>query len=174
MNPNTMNVRAERPEDIEAIRALNLAAFGATREGALVDTLRGNGEISLSLVATAGERVAGHILYSPVTISCSGKELAGAGLGPMAVLPEHQRKGIGTELIRAGNEELKIRGCPFIVVLGHPEYYPRFGFRPAAARGIRCQWSVLDDAFMVLFLDESAMKGVSGLAKYRPEFSELL
>jgi putative acetyltransferase len=174
MNPNAINVRGERPDDIEAIRALNLAAFGGPREGALVDALRANGGISLSLVATVGGKVAGHILYSPVTISCNGKELAGAGLGPMAVLPGHQRKGIGTELIRAGNEELKIRGYPFIVVLGHPEYYPRFGFRPAGARGIHCRWGVPDNLFMILFLDESAMKGVSGLAKYRPEFSELL
>ena len=174
MSLNAVIVREQQAGDVEEIRALNLAAFGGAREGALVDTLRANGGISLSLVATTGEKVAGHILYSPVAISCNGKELAGAGLGPMAVLPEHQRKSIGAELIRAANEELKKRGCPFIVVLGHPEYYPRFGFRPAGAHGIRCQWNVPDNVFMILFLDESAMKGVSGLAKYRPEFSELL
>jgi putative acetyltransferase len=169
-----LNVRDERPDDIEAIRALNLAAFGRVQEGALVDALRANGGISLSLVATIGEKVAGHILYSPVSIIRNGKEMVGAGLGPMAVLPEHQRKGIGAELIRAGNEELKKHGCPFIVVLGHPEYYPRFGFRPAGAHGVHCQWNLPDNVFMILFLDESRMKGIESLAKYRPEFSELL
>ena len=174
LNPSAINIREERPDDIEAIRALNFAAFGRPQEGGLVDALRANGGLSLSLVATIDKRLVGHILYSPVSISCSGKEMAGAGLGPMAVLPEHQRKGIGAELIRAGNEELIKRGCPFIVVLGHPEYYPKFGFRPAGAHGIRCQWNVPDNVFMILSLDESRMNRVEGLAWYRPEFSEVL
>ena len=92
----------------------------------------------------------------------------------MAVVPELQRKGIGAELIRAGNEKLKTLGCPFIVVLGHPQYYPRFGFRPARAHAIHCQWNVPDDVFMILSLEESQMKGVAGLAKYRDEFSAAL
>jgi len=174
LNPNAINIRAEHRDDIEAIRALNFAAFGRPQEGGLVDALRANGGISLSLVATIDERLVGHILYSPVSIGCNDKETAGAGLGPMAVVPERQRKCIGAELIRAGNEKLKRLGCPFIVVLGHPEYYPRYGFRPAGAHAIRCRWNVPDDVFMILFLDESGMKGVAGLAKYRPEFAKLV
>jgi putative acetyltransferase len=89
----------------------------------------------------------------------------------MAVLPECQRQGIGAKLIDAGNRQLKDDGCPFIVVVGHPEYYPRFGFKPARAQGIACEWEVPDDVFMVLVLDPGKMQGVSGLAKYRREFS---
>jgi putative acetyltransferase len=170
----TMRIREERPDDAEAIRAVNLAAFGRAQEGALVDALRRNGAIVLSLVALLDDTMSGHALYSPVSISCRGEEVIGAGLGPMAVVPERQRQGIGGELICAGNGILRARGCPFIVVLGHPAYYPRFGFRPAGARGIRCQWDVPEDAFMVLPLDGSRMQGIAGLAEYRPEFSKLL
>jgi putative acetyltransferase len=92
----------------------------------------------------------------------------------MAVRPELQRKGIGSRLIRAGNEKLKKRSCPFVVVLGHPEYYPRFGFRPARDSGIHCQWNVPDNAFMILSLDQTEMRGVAGLAKYRDEFAQAL
>jgi putative acetyltransferase len=111
--------------------------------------------------------VAGHILYSPAIVG----GVVGAGLGPMAVLPQHQRHGIGSRLVEAGNRKLKESGCPFIIVLGHTHFYPRFGFRPASTYGITCQWDVPDDAFMVLLLDPGKMQGVSGLARYRPEFS---
>ena len=90
----------------------------------------------------------------------------------MAVLPEFQRRGIGAQLIAFANAELKKRLFPFIVVVGHPEYYPRFGFRSASGFGIRSEWELPDDVFMILVLDESVMKGVLGLAKYRPEFSD--
>jgi putative acetyltransferase len=97
--------------------------------------------------------------------------MIGAALAPMAVLPERQRQGIGSELIAVGTQRLKDAGCPFIIVLGHHEYYPRFGFVPASTLGIRCQWNVPDNVFMVLVLDETKMRGVTGLAKYRDEFS---
>ena len=89
----------------------------------------------------------------------------------MAVLPEHQRQGIGSGLIEAGNRKLKEAGCPFIVVVGHADYYPRFGFRPASNQGIGCEWDVPDNVFMLLVLNPGKMLGVSGLAKYRHEFS---
>ena len=98
----------------------------------------------------------------------------GAGLGPMAVLPEYQRQGIGGKLIETGNQKLREAGCPFIVVVGHPEYYPRFGFKPASGYGMKCEWDVPDNVFMVLVTDRSKMKGVSGLAKYRQEFSDVV
>lgn len=105
------------------------------------------------------------------SIASGEQEVMGAALGPMAVLPEYQRQGIGGRLIEAGNQKLLESGCPFIIVVGHPEYYPRFGFEPAVAYGIRCEWEVPDDVFLVLILDPSRIKGVFGLAKYRPEFS---
>jgi putative acetyltransferase len=108
-------------------------------------------------------------MYSPASVG----SLHGAALGPVAVLPDRQRLGIGSRLIETGNRMLKDSACPFIVVLGHPAYYPRFGFRPASSRGITCEWEVPDDVFMLLVLDEAKMRGVSGLAKYRHEFSNV-
>jgi putative acetyltransferase len=93
------------------------------------------------------------------------------GLAPMAVVPGRQREGIGSRLVREGIERLRARRCPFVVVLGHPEYYPRFGFEPASRRAVRCEWDVPDEAFRILVLDEESMSGVSGLARYREEFS---
>ena len=91
----------------------------------------------------------------------------------MAVLPEHQRQGVGAVLIETGTERLKQLGYPFVIVLGHAEYYPRFGFKPASRFGVVCEWEVPDEAFMLLVLDETKMKDVSGLARYRREFSSV-
>ncbi len=168
-----VTIREEQPEDIAAIHSLNVAAFGQPQEANLIDTLRTNGGILLSLVATIDGQVVGHILYTRVSLLSGEKQVVGAGPGPMAVLPEHQRQGVGAKLIAAGNERLRDNGCPFIVVLGHPEYYPRFGFNPASYYGIKCEWDVPDNVFMVLILDEEKMSGSSGLAKYRPEFSNV-
>jgi putative acetyltransferase len=162
-----IDVRPERLDDLEAIRDVNDRAFGRTHEGRIVDALRGNGQTVVSLVATAGDRVVGHIFFSPATLG----ELVGTALGPVAVLPEYQRQGIGSALVTAGVQQLKDIGCPFVVLVGHPEYYPRFGFRPASPRGIQCQWTVPDDVFMVLVLDEDQMRGVTGVARFRDEFS---
>jgi putative acetyltransferase len=164
-------IREETPEDLPAIHAVNQAAFGRPDEAALVDRLRANGAVLLSLVAVAGGRVIGHILYSPVALGDEGAPLDGAGLGPMAVLPEEQRSGIGGRLIAEGTRRLRERGCPFIVVLGHPEYYPRFGFIPASMLGIQCTWDVPDNVFMVLTLDSARLAGKTGPARYRDEFS---
>jgi putative acetyltransferase len=162
-----IEIREERPDDVAAIRDVNKRAFGQGQEGNIVDALRSNGAAMLSLVATLNDLVVGHIMYSPATVG----DVTGAALGPMAVLPEHQREGIGSKLIEAGNRKLKDAGCPFIIVLGHANYYPRFGFRPASTLGINCEWDVPADVFMVLVLDEVKMQGVSGMAKYRHEFS---
>jgi putative acetyltransferase len=151
-----------------AVRDLNRRAFGQDQESNIVDALRANCAALLSLVATLNDRVVGHIMYSPVSV---GGNVTGAALGPMAVLPEYQRQGIGSKLIEAGNQKLKDAGCPFIIVVGHADYYPRFGFRPASEYGIKCEWDVPNDVFMLLVLDEAKMKNVSGLAKYRHEFS---
>jgi putative acetyltransferase len=163
----SIEIREERSDDVIAVRDLNRRAFGQDQESNIVDALRANGAALLSLVATQDDRVVGHIMYSPAVIA--GRE--GAALGPMAVLPEYQRQGIGTKLIETGNRKLKDAGCPFIVVVGHADYYPRFGFRPASEHGIKCEWDVPDEVFMLLVLDEAKMKNVCGSAKYRHEFS---
>jgi putative acetyltransferase len=166
-------IREERPEDIPAIREVNQQAFGRPGEGQLVDALRENGAILASLVAVQEGKVVGHILYSPVTAGSGGESLVGAGLGPMAVLPGCQRQGIGGKLIEAGNQKMGEAGYPFIVVLGHTGYYPRFGFRPARSYGVRCEWEVPEEVFMILVLEPVKMEGVSGLVSYRPEFSSV-
>jgi putative acetyltransferase len=163
-----IEIRKERANDVAAVRDLNRRAFGQDQESNIVDALRANAATLLSLVATVHDRVVGHIMYSPLSI---GGNVTGAALGPMAVLPE--RQGIGSKLIEAGNRKLKNAGYPFIIVVGHADYYPRFGFRPASEHGITCEWDVPDDVFMLLVLNQAKMEGVSGLATYRHEFSSV-
>ena len=162
-----IEIREEHPGDVTAIRNVNRLAFGQDQEANIVDALRSNGAALLSLVAIFDGHVVGHIMYSPLSVG--GNQ--GAALGPMAVMPEHQRRGIGSQLIEAGNGKLKEAGCPFIVVVGHPEYYPRFGFSPANIYGVTCEWELPDDAFMVLMLDPRKIQGLAGVARYRHEFS---
>lgn len=168
-------IREEQPEDVAAIRAVNEEAFGQPAEARLVDKLRRACDGLLSLVAVDGGAVVGHILFSPVTIDAHPSLAGGMGLAPMAVLPACQRRGIGSSLVRAGLARLRSRSCPFVIVLGHPAYYPRFGFEPASRYGLRSQWDgVPDEAFMVLVFDEPALENVSGVARYRTEFDEAM
>ena len=132
-----IDIREETAADIESIREVNRCAFGQDHEGSIVDALRSNGGALLSLVATLNGQVVGHIMYSPIVV---GGTADGAALGPVAVLKEYQRQGIGSSLILAGNQRLKDIGCPFIMVIGHPHYYPRFGFMSASSQGITCEW----------------------------------
>ncbi|UCG80763.1 MAG: N-acetyltransferase [Desulfobacterales bacterium] len=167
-------IRQERSKDIPVIREVNKRAFGQPQEADLVDKVRQNCHNMLSLVAMAENEVIGHILFSPATMESGGGTIQGMGLGPMAVLPDYQRQGVGAELIRTGITRLDSTGCPFVIVLGHAAYYPRFGFEPASRFGIRSEWDVPDDAFMILVLNKSVMQGVSGLVRYRPEFAEAM
>ena len=160
-------VRDETPDDVAAIRKVNDLAFDQPLEGHIVDELRKHQAVQLSLVALVDGQVAGHILFSPVT---SGAGRAGSGLGPMAVAPDHQRQGVGAALIAAALPRLREAGCPFVVVLGHHEYYTRFGFVPASRHGLRCEWDVPDEAFMVHVIDAEATRAAAGLVRYRPEF----
>jgi len=166
-------IREERPEDVAGVRRVNEQAFGQPQEAALVDALRAHDAVLLSLVALDGDRVVGHVLYSAVRLESGGDALEGAGLAPMAVLPELQRTGIGSELVARGALELRERGCPFIVVLGHPEYYPRFGFVPASRHGVRCPWEVPDEVFLLLPLDAARLPRTASTARYRDEFSSV-
>jgi putative acetyltransferase len=171
-----LTIRSEQPQDIPAVRDINEVAFGQPTEAQIVDLLRAACPEAVSLVAVEAAHIVGHILFSPVRVSgpC-GTTVWGMGLAPMGVAPERQRQGIGSRLVRAGLDLLRQRGCPFVVVLGHPEYYPRFGFVPAARCGISCQWAgVPDEVFRILVLDAAAMEGVSGIARYRDEFDQAL
>jgi putative acetyltransferase len=166
------DIRLEKPEDASRVRHVNETAFGQPAEADLVDRLREACPDAVSLVAR-NEGVVGHILFTPVVVESAGRRVAGMGLAPMAVLPDYQRQGIGSQLVRRGLDMLRERNCPFVVVVGHPEYYPRFGFQPASKHGLVSQWEgIPDEAFMVLVLDSHAMAGISGVARYRDEFNE--
>jgi len=168
-----ITIRKELPDDIPAVQAVNERAFEQPLEAGLVNTLRQACPDALSLVAVDGDEVVGHIMFTPATIETDAGMVVGMGLAPMAVQPDRQRQSIGTKLAAAGIDELKAQGCAFVIVLGHSAYYPRFGFVPASHRDIQCQWDgVPDDAFMVLILNEAKMTGVSGVARYRPEFDD--
>jgi putative acetyltransferase len=162
-------VRLEEPGDIAGVRDTNDQAFGTPLEGRIVDALRGATDC-VSFVAALDGLVVGHILFSPVTLEPSANVRL-TGLAPMAVRPEHQRRGVGGQLIRAGLDECRRRGYEGVVVLGHPEYYPRFGFVPAHTRGLQCEFPSPPEAFMAIELKAGGLSGMSGLVRFRPEFS---
>jgi len=169
-----ITIREEQHQDRNAIREVNMQAFGQNQEADLIDKIRRSCNDLISLVALIKRTIVGHICFSPATIESKVKTIQGMGLAPMSVLPAFQRQGIGTELVRDGIERVKKKGFPFIIVLGHASYYPRFGFEPASHYGIRCEWDVPDSAFMILLLDESQMRESAGLARYLPEFAEAM
>ncbi len=163
----------ERPEDADAIRFVLEQAFGQSNEADLVDALRHRGALMLSLVAIRENEVVGHILFSPVTVESAGSSFKAIGLGPMAVLPPYQRKGIGSRLVRYGLEQCRQAGHEIVVVLGHPDFYSRFGFVPTKHRGIHCEFDVPDDVFMIMELRQGALAGRGGVVKYQPEFKSV-
>jgi|SRR5688572_29422791 len=164
-------IRLEAPRDGDGVRETNELAFGAPLEARLVDALRGC-DGYLSLVATLDERVVGHILFTPVSLEPPVDRRI-TGLAPMAVRPEHQRSGIGGQLIRAGLEECRRNGYEAVVVLGHPEYYPRFGFVPAHTFGLTCEFPSPPEAFMAIELEDRALSGFVGVVRYLPQFAEV-
>ena len=165
-------VREEQIPDIPGVRDVNQRAFGQPQESRIVEVLRDSCRDVLSLVAVYQQSVIGHIFFSPASIAMKDRTVTGMGLAPMAVLPEFQKKGVGATLVRTGIFSLRARGCPFIVVMGHPRYYQRFGFEKAGSHHIESEWDVPDEAFRIMILDDIAMKGVRGTVCYRPEFTE--
>ncbi len=165
-----MIIRPEEPSDTAETRYLHEQAFGRPAEAELVDTLRARGRIILSLLAVREGHVVGHILFSPVTIETEREALTVAGLAPLAIVPTLQRQGIGSLLVNAGLDACRKAGLAGVVVLGHPDYYPRFGFVPASNYGIRSEYAVAEGVFMAIELRAGAFRGHAGLAKYAPEF----
>lgn len=166
-------VRPERPHDHDAVHRLTALAFGRRDEADLVDRLRAAGRVLVSLVAEEDGRVVGHVLFSPVVVTSPGAECTAVGLAPLAVWPDRQRRGIGSALVGRGLDECRRLGHARVVVLGHPAYYGRFGFRPASRVGVRSEFEAPDDAFMALALHPGAWSGCAGVAAYAPEFREL-
>lgn len=166
-----MRVRAETPSDVAAVARLNRAAFGQAAEADLVDRLRLAGDAVVSLVAEQQAEVVGHILFSPVRLDPAPPlPPRWLGLAPMAVLPSRQRGGIGRALVEAGLAAARAGGTTAVVVLGHPEYYPRFGFAPASGFGLRCAYDAPDEAFMALALTPDGLARHRGLVCYAPAF----
>ena len=160
-------IRKERAEDISGVDAVVRAAFGRPEEASLVEALRRAGAITVSAVAVLDSRIVGYVAFSPVTINDEHSALA---LAPVAVAPDFQRQGIGTAVIRWALEECRRLRHGIVIVLGEPNYYCRFGFRPASEFGIECLLPVPSEAFMLLELSPGAAAGRRGRVRYRAEF----
>ena len=171
-----MQLRPETPADQPGVRAVHLAAFEGPDEADLVDRLRGHTFPYVSLVAVDKGRIVGHILLTPVLLPGHPRARL-MGLAPMAVLPDYQRSGVGTALIAEGLRQSREAGAGAVVVLGHPDYYPRFGFVPASRHGIGCDYVAAgdapDDAFMILELQPGHLDGLGGTVEYHAAFAAL-
>lgn len=168
-----ITVRPETKLDYQAVRRINELAFPDSNEADLVEALRKVAFPHISLVALVKSQVVGHIFFSPVSIESEKSTFTALGLGPMAVLPEYQKQGIGSALVQEGLKECQRLGHDVVVVIGHKEYYPRFGFIPAKQKGLRCEFDVPDDVFMVVELRPGALAGRQGLVRYHPEFKNV-
>jgi len=166
-------IRHEAPNDVNVIYEIEQAAFDRNDEADLVNRLRNNDGVLLSLVAELDGVLVGHILFSIVTVTNDTETFDAVGLAPVAVLPEHQNQGVGGALIEAGLQMCREHGHDLVFLIGHPTYYPRFGFQPAVPLGFDCDY-VTDgepnDHFMVTALRDGALEGKSGYVRYRPEF----
>jgi len=164
----SVKIRPEHPGDLEAIREVNRLAFGQEDEGRLVDALRAGGYARLSLVAEEGGRVIGHVLFSDLPIRTERGTVGALALAPLAVVPARQKQGVGTLLVREGLRACAEAGHRIVVVVGHPDYYPRFGFSPELTARLKAPFS--GPAFMALELVPGALEGVVGEVRYPPPF----
>jgi predicted N-acetyltransferase YhbS len=171
-----IKIRKETSDDYSAVYALNKEAFEEEGEAKLVDKLRqGKAFIpELSLVATFVNLVVGHILFTKIKIiGDNGVENESLALAPMAVMPKYQKSGIGRQLIRVGLDKARALNFKSVIVLGHENYYPKFGFEPASKWKITSPFEVPDNVFMALELEKGGLKNVSGLVQYPKEFNEV-
>ena len=162
-----LRVRRETPEDIAGVRRVNEAAFSEGTEADLVDALREAANPFISLVAEDDGEIVGHICFTPVRVETK----VILGLAPMAVLPERQRQGIGSKLVEAGLEECRRAGFEAVVVVGHPDYYPRFGFEPAAPKGLVSEYDVPEPVFMIVKLADD-VEDLTRVARYHDVFKK--
>ena len=169
-------IRPETEKDYAKIKKVNDLAFGQKNEGLLVEKLRQTENYipKLSLVAELNNEIIGHILFYPVTVHSAGSMYSTLSLGPMAVIPGYQRKGVGRQLVFEGLEAAKILGHDSVIVIGHPDYYPRFGFRLANKWDIKSPFEVPVEVFLALELVEGALRGKSGTVEYPKEFEEAI
>jgi len=161
-------IRPEQAADRAQVRVVNEAAFGRSDEADLIDRLRVEGAVLLSLVAEIDSRIVGHILFSQMTVDTTEGPLAAVSLAPMAVLPDHQGRQIGSQLVRRGLAVLQAAGERIVIVLGHKEYYPRFGFSVEKARYLASPFPA--EAFMAMELADEALAGVRGSVRYASAF----
>jgi putative acetyltransferase len=164
-------IRNEQEGDADAIRRVHLEAFGGDVEARIVDLLRKRGKSVISLVHSIDDQIVGHVVFSPVSVAEAAAGFRALGLGPVGVLPVCQRKGIGSALIRKGLQQCDAAGYDAVVLIGAPQYYSRFGLKPARAFGLENEWGVGDE-FMVLRLREGALDEVQGLVRYGDEFRQ--
>lgn len=167
-----MLVRSEEITDRDAVYAVNVAALATPSEADLVDALREQAQPVISLVADVSGEIVGHIMFSPVSLS-EHPDLNAMDLAPMAVVPKYQKNAIGSALVRVGLERCVQLGFAAVFVLGHPEYYPRFGFVPSSRFGIDSEYDVSEDVFMAMELGPEALTGRTGKLKYHPAFSDV-
>ena len=165
-----IEVRSESRDDCPGIYRVNELAFGRSNEADLVDALRHAAHPLISLIAVLDGEVVGHIFFSPVSVESESSRFTALGLAPMAVLPEYQRRGIGTELVREGLKACDRLGYDLVFVVGHPDYYPRFGFKPARQMGFDCEYGVPDEVFMVAELKPGAASKRNAMVRYMPQF----
>jgi putative acetyltransferase len=173
MDLASIQIRREAPGDISQIRRVNALAFERTVEADVIDRLRQTCPDFVSFVAALDEQIVGHILFTPAWLESARGWVDGMGLAPLAVLPKYQNQGIGGKLIKTGLLEIHKHGWPFVIVLGHPGYYPRFDFETASKYGVRCEYdSVPEEAFMIIVFEKDILSPDGIVAHYRPEWAE--
>jgi putative acetyltransferase len=168
-----LSIRSEVSTDMSGIRHVHTLAFGRPNEADLVEALRHHGTLTISLVAMRGHLVVGHIAFSPVAIVSSASTMEALGLAPMAVLPAYQRQGVGSQLVQTGLATCGDMGYGVVVVLGHPYFYPKFGFTTSKPHGIEWEYEVREEVFMVKELQQGALARTRGVVKYGPAFNEV-
>lgn len=167
-----IRIRPERPGEADTVRAIHLAAFPTPVEAALVDCLRTDGDALVSLLADAGGELLGHVLFSPAGLDPPLPDVRAALLGPIAVMPAHQGRQLGTRLVLAGLEACRAAEVRLVIVLGAPFFYRRFGFRPAQRLGLDGPWDRVP-AFQAMELEPGCLGGYQGLVRYAPAFDRM-